>query len=65
MVDVLPWNGDYSGTVVRNNTIIGGLATDSRSASQSDGENVDDVIIKFVISLQAREFFLTGCIELA
>ncbi len=50
MVDVTPWGGDYSGTVVRNNTIIGGFATDSKSATQSDGANVDNVIIKSVIS---------------
>jgi hypothetical protein len=56
MVDVTPWGGDYTGTIVRNNTIIGGLATDSRSAVQSDGDNVDDVIIKSVISPQACVF---------
>jgi hypothetical protein len=65
MVDVTPWGGDYTGTVVRNNTIIGGLATDSRSATQPDGKNVDDVIVKSVISQQAREIVLTACIELA
>jgi hypothetical protein len=54
MVDVTPWGGNYSGTVVRNNTIFGGFATDSKSASQKDGENVDDVIVKFVISLNKR-----------
>ncbi|KAH9015928.1 hypothetical protein EDB85DRAFT_2076291 [Lactarius pseudohatsudake] len=51
MVDVTPWGGDYSGTVVRNNTIIGGLATDSMSTTQSDGANVDDVIIKIGIAI--------------
>jgi hypothetical protein len=29
MVDYLPWKGDYTDTVVRNNTIIGGYATSS------------------------------------
>lgn len=48
MVDVLPFGGDYSGVVVQNNTIIGGLATDSDSDEQSKGENIDDVIIKYV-----------------
>ncbi|KAH9999978.1 hypothetical protein BJV77DRAFT_1058272 [Russula vinacea] len=51
MVDVVPWGGNYTGTVVRNNTIIGGFATDSRSASQNDGQNVDDVIIKIGIAI--------------
>jgi parallel beta-helix repeat protein len=50
MVDVEPWGGNFTGTIVRNNTIIGGFATDSESASQTDGQNVDDVIIKFVVS---------------
>ena len=56
MVDVVPWGGNYTGTVVQNNTIIGGFATDSKSASQTDGENVDDVIIKSVVSQRARHF---------
>jgi hypothetical protein len=49
MVDVEPWGGNYAGTVVQDNTIVGGLATDSDSATQKDGQNVDDVIIKSVI----------------
>ncbi len=52
MVDVVLWGGNYSGTVVHNNTIIGGFATDSHSTTQYDGANVDDVIIKSVISLR-------------
>jgi parallel beta-helix repeat protein len=50
MVDVVPWGGNFTGTIVRNNTIIGGFATDSESASKTDGQNADDVIIKFVVS---------------
>jgi hypothetical protein len=46
MVDVVPWGGNYADTVVRNNTIVGGFATDSMSASQEDGQNADDVIVK-------------------
>ena len=50
MVDFLPWNGDYTGTIVKNNTIMGGFAANSSiSASQNDGENVGDAIIKSVI----------------
>lgn len=49
MVDVVPWGGDYSGAIVQNNTILGGFATDSKSTSQNDGENVDDVIIKSAV----------------
>ena len=50
MVDVMPWDGDYSGTVVQNNTIIGGVATDSKSATQSGEAIENDVIVKSVIS---------------
>ncbi|KAI0254812.1 pectin lyase fold/virulence factor [Lactifluus subvellereus] len=57
MVDVTPWGGDYTGTVVRNNTVIGGLATDSKSAIQSDGENVDDVIVKIGIAIGPQTWF--------
>lgn len=56
MVDVVPWGGNYSGTVVHNNTIIGGFATDSDSAFQNDGVNVDDVIIKSVLSFECYYF---------
>jgi hypothetical protein len=50
MVDFLPWNGDYTGTIVQNNTIMGGFAANSStSPSQNDGENAGDAIIKSVI----------------
>ncbi|KAI9447929.1 hypothetical protein H4582DRAFT_1897235 [Lactarius indigo] len=58
MVDVTPWGGDYSGTVVRNNTIIGGFATDSDSATQTDGDSVDDVIIKIGIAIGPQTWFV-------
>jgi len=44
-----PWGGDNTNTVVRDNTIVGGFATDSKSASQKYGQNEDDVIIKSVV----------------
>lgn len=46
MVDIDPWSGNYTGVVVRNNTVLGGFATDSDSATQTDGANIDDVIVK-------------------
>jgi hypothetical protein len=50
MVDFLPWKGDYTGTVVQDNIIMGGFAADSStSASQKDGENAESAIIKSVI----------------
>jgi len=58
MVDVLPWGGNYTGTVVHNNTIIGGFATDSDSAYQHDGANVDDVIVKVGIAIGPQTWFV-------
>jgi hypothetical protein len=29
MVDFLPWHGDYTGTVVQNNIIMGGLTANT------------------------------------
>ncbi|KAI0053713.1 hypothetical protein FA95DRAFT_1508275 [Auriscalpium vulgare] len=57
MVDVVPWGGDYTDTIVRNNTIIGGLATDSNSSEASLGANIDDVIIKIGIAIGPQTWF--------
>lgn len=46
MVDYEPWSGNYTGTVVHNNTIMGGFSTDNVHSGESDGANIDDVIIK-------------------
>jgi hypothetical protein len=47
MVDYDPWSGNYDGTIVRQNNIIGGLATSSPTSSQaSEGTNNADAIIK-------------------
>ncbi|KAI0286456.1 hypothetical protein BC826DRAFT_82182 [Russula brevipes] len=43
--------GNYTGTVVQNNTIIGGFATDSKSASQTRGQNANNVVIKIGIAI--------------
>lgn len=45
MVDYDPWNGTYDGTVVRDNTILGGFATDTFDGN-SKGDNKDDAIAK-------------------
>lgn len=57
LVDYDPWNGNYSGTVVYDNTVIGGFATDSDSSHQTDGVNVDNVIIKIGIAIGPRTWF--------
>ena len=46
MVDYDPWNGNYTNTIVRNNMIFGGFATDPAVAGETKGENDDDAIIK-------------------
>ncbi|EIN10985.1 hypothetical protein PUNSTDRAFT_100908 [Punctularia strigosozonata HHB-11173 SS5] len=58
MVDFDPWSGDYTGTVVRNNTIMGGFATDtSDEDSETKGTNDEDVIIKIGIAIGPRTWF--------
>ncbi|KAJ7194593.1 pectin lyase fold/virulence factor [Mycena pura] len=55
MVDYLPWNGNFSNTVVRNNTIIGGYATGV--GDKQKGTNADDAIIKIGIAMGPRTWF--------
>ena len=47
MVDVQPWGGDYSGTIVRDNFIIGGLADPTDGIEANTGTNADGVIMKY------------------
>ncbi|KAI0286464.1 hypothetical protein BC826DRAFT_82245 [Russula brevipes] len=51
LVNVGPWGGNYTGTVVQNNTIIGGFATDSKSASQTYGQNANNLVMKIGIAI--------------
>lgn len=47
MVDVQPWQGNYTNTIVRNNNIVGGFANEPADGSnETKGVNEDDVIIK-------------------
>lgn len=57
MVDVSPFNGNYSGVVVTNNTIAGGFADGTPSGSQTKGTNNEDVIIKIGIAIGPRTWF--------
>lgn len=50
MVDYDPFDGDYSGTVVRDNMILGGFATDVEEAGDTKGNNFENAIIKYVPS---------------
>jgi len=49
MVDYDPYSGNYAGTVVRNNTILGGFASGTAKAGETKGENSAAAIIKYVI----------------
>jgi len=46
MVDYDPWSGDFTGTVVRDNLILGGFATDTIDNSNAKGNNFENAIIK-------------------
>jgi hypothetical protein len=47
MVDYEPWSGNYTGTTVYNNTILGGFANENPDNS-SYGINTGHAIIKYV-----------------
>jgi len=57
MVDYDPWNGNYTGTVVYNNTILGGFSNQVELSNETDGTNTDDVIIKLGIAIGPRTWF--------
>lgn len=46
MVDYEPYLGDFTGTVVTNNTIMGGFATESPVAGETAGSDSNNAIIK-------------------
>ncbi|KAG8768309.1 hypothetical protein FRC12_005657 [Ceratobasidium sp. 428] len=58
LVDYDPFNGDYTGTIVENNTIIGGFATDQpENSTDALGDNDQDVIIKMGLAVGNRVWF--------
>jgi uncharacterized membrane protein YgcG len=58
MVDYDPWKGNYTGTVVRDNTIFGGFASNGPSSpSETKGENKEDAIVKIGIAIGPRTWF--------
>lgn len=48
MVDYNPFGGNYTGVIVRNNTIRGGFATTPEQPGQTKGDNNETVIIKSI-----------------
>ncbi|KAF9006727.1 hypothetical protein BDQ17DRAFT_1239163 [Cyathus striatus] len=57
MVDYDPFNGDYTGTVVRDNYILGGFANDGEEPSDTKGMNFESAIIKIGIAIGPRTWF--------
>jgi parallel beta-helix repeat protein len=58
MVDYEPWSGNYTGTTVYNNTILGGFANENPDNS-SEGINAGHAIIKIGIAIGPRTWFGT------
>lgn len=48
MVDVSPFEGDYDGVVVTNNTIAGAFASQLPQGSETKGTNNYSAVIKYV-----------------
>ena len=46
MVDINPWSGNYTGTIVRDNTIVGGFATSVDGDGDNKGSNNETAIMK-------------------
>lgn len=57
MVDYEPFKGNYSGTIVQNNTIRGGFSTDAEEAGDTKGSNNETAIIKCVHHLDILACF--------
>ncbi|KAJ7462037.1 hypothetical protein FB451DRAFT_1043820 [Mycena latifolia] len=57
MVDYLPWKGNYTNTVVRDNIILGGYATGVDVDNDKKGTNADDAVIKIGIAIGPRTWF--------
>lgn len=58
MVDYDPWGGDYTGTIVRDNLILGGFATDEPDKDQK-GNNFKNAIIKWALLFPPWDILIT------
>ncbi|KAF7967988.1 hypothetical protein HWV62_32397 [Athelia sp. TMB] len=58
MVDYDPYNGDFTNTIVTNNTIMGGFATEpANSSTEALGADAYDAICKIGIAIGPRTWF--------
>lgn len=46
MVDYDPYFGDYTGTIVTNNTIAGGFSSEKAEAGETKGADSQNAVIK-------------------
>ncbi|KAG9310502.1 hypothetical protein JVU11DRAFT_9648 [Chiua virens] len=59
LVDVSPFDGNYSDVVVTNNTIAGAFASEPAKGSKTKGTNKAHIIIKIGIAIGPRVWFGT------
>ncbi|KAK2465981.1 hypothetical protein APHAL10511_001622 [Amanita phalloides] len=57
LVDYEPFQGDFTGTVVRDNLILGGFATNAEQPGEVKGTNQGNAIIKIGIAVGPRVWF--------
>lgn len=57
VVDYVPFDGDYTGTIIRDNKILGGFATDGEEPGDTKGNNFENAIIKIGIAVGPRSWF--------
>ena len=56
MVDYDPWNGNYTNTIVRDNTILGGFSTDTPQPGEKTGVFEGEVVgIKGVVKAISQD----------
>jgi len=57
LVDIFPWNSNFTGVVVQKNTIIGGFADSVKKNGDSRGFNSKHAMIKVGIAMGPRVWF--------
>ncbi|KXN89470.1 hypothetical protein AN958_05632 [Leucoagaricus sp. SymC.cos] len=57
MVDYDPFQGDYTNTLVQNNVLLGGFASDQSEPGEKYGNNPNSAIVKIGIAIGPRTWF--------
>jgi hypothetical protein len=58
MVDYNPWSGNYTGTTVYNNTIMGAFSDETLQAGEKDGTDSHQIMIKYAVCDENGVFVL-------